>query len=35
VRGDPYHPLRDPYLTLPLADSILVLVNATPKVQLA
>jgi hypothetical protein len=30
VKGAPYHPLHDPYLTTPLAATILVFMNATP-----
>ena len=35
VRGTPYHPLHDPYLTAPLAATMLVTVNAMPTGRLA
>lgn len=31
VRGTPYHPLHNPYLTAAPAATMLVLVNAMPK----
>jgi hypothetical protein len=30
VRGEPYHPLHDPYLTGPTVATMLVVVNAMP-----
>jgi hypothetical protein len=35
VKGPPYHPLHDPYLTAPRAATILVFVNAMPKGPIA
>ena len=35
VRGAPYRPLHDPYLTTLLAATMLVLVNAMPTGRLA
>jgi hypothetical protein len=35
VKGAPYHPLQDPYLTAPATATILVFVNAMPIERLA